>query len=91
MADDLSQSALRELTLALDVPQVDRNEHAFARMCEVAQALAHQMNGVITDDNGVLLPPEAMAVIAQQLEHLYDTLEQHGLSAGSALARRLFS
>jgi hypothetical protein len=91
LADDLSQSALRELSLALDVPQVERAERAFARMCEVALALAKEMDGVVTDDNGVALPPDAMDVIAGELEQLYNTLDQHGLSAGSALARRLFS
>jgi hypothetical protein len=91
LADDLSQSALRELSLALDVPQVDRSERPFARMCEVAQALAKEMDGVVTDDNGVPLPPQAMEVIAGELEQLYNTLDQRELSAGSALARRLFS
>ena len=49
------------------------------------------MDGVVTDDNGVALPPDAMDVIAAELERLYDTLDQRELSAGSALARRLFS
>jgi len=87
----MAQSALRELTLALDVPQVERSERAFARMCESAQELAKEMDGVVTDDNGVALPPEAMAVIATELEQLYATLDQRELSAGSVLARRLFS
>ena len=91
LSDDMSQSALRELTLALDVPQVERSERAFARMCESAQALAKEMDGIVTDDNGVALPPEAMTVIAAELEQLYTTLEQRELSAGSVLARRLFS
>jgi hypothetical protein len=34
--DDPTQSALRELALSLDVPQVDRSERAFARMRETA-------------------------------------------------------
>lgn len=91
LAEDMSQSALREVTLALDVPQVERSEHAFARMCESALALANEMDGVVTDDNGVALPPEAMAVIAGELEQLYTMLDQRELSAGSVLARRLFS
>jgi hypothetical protein len=89
--DDPTQSALRELALSLDVPQVDRSERAFARMREKAMSLAKDMDGVVTDDNGVPLPPEAMDVIASELEHLYDTLDQRELSAGSPLARRLFS
>ncbi len=91
LADDLSQSALRELNLALDVPQVERAEQAFTRMCEAAQALAKEMDGIVTDDAGVPLPPEALAVIAGELEQLYNTLDQRELSAGSVLARRLFS
>jgi hypothetical protein len=91
LADDPTQSALREIMLSLDVPQVDRTERAFARMREAAQALAEQMDGVVTDDHGVTLLAAAMDVIAAELEVLYDTLAQHELAAGSALARRLFS
>lgn len=91
LADDPAQSAIRELAISLDVAQVDRSERAFARLREAALWLASSMDGVVTDDNGRLLPPEAMDVIGAELEHLYDTLDQHDLSAGSALARRLFS
>lgn len=91
MADDPAQSAVRELAISLDVPQVDRSEQAFVRMREVALSLAASMDGVVTDDNGLPLPVEAMDVIGAELEHLYDTLDQRDLSAGSALARRLFS
>ncbi len=91
LADDPAQSAIRELAISLDVPQVDRSERAFVRLREVALALASSMDGVVTDDNGQLLSSEAMDVIGAELEHLYDTLDQHDLSAGSALARRLFS
>lgn len=91
LAEDPTQSALREVSLSLDVAQVDRAERAFERMREAALSLANDMDGVVTDDNGVVLPAEAMDVIAAELEHLYDTLTQRELAAGSALARRLFS
>ena len=91
MADDPEQTALRELTLSLDVPQVLRSEQPFARMCELAIALAGSMDGVITDDNGNFIRPETMEVIHADLETLYDTLDGRELSAGSALGRRLFS
>ncbi|MEO6973011.1 MAG: cell division protein ZipA C-terminal FtsZ-binding domain-containing protein [Rhodoferax sp.] len=91
MAEDPAQSAIREVTLSLDVPQVDRNEHPFVRMRETAAALASAMDGVVTDDNGQPLVPEALDVIGTDLEQLYDTLDARELSAGSALARRLFS
>lgn len=91
LAEDPTQAALREVTLSLDVAQVDRSEHAFERMRETALSLANDMDGVVTDDNGVVLRAEAMDVIAAELEHLYDTLTERELAAGSALARRLFS
>jgi hypothetical protein len=91
MAEDPEQTALREVTLALDVPQVARSEQPFARMCEAALALANGMDGIITDDNGSRIRADAMEVIHADLEKLYDTLDARELSAGSPLGRRLFS
>jgi hypothetical protein len=91
LADDPAQSALRELTLSLDVPQVHRSEQPFVRMREAAIALAASMEGIITDDNGEVIRAEAMDVIGSDLEQLYDTLDARDLAAGSPLARRLFS
>jgi hypothetical protein len=91
LADDPAQSALRELTLSLDVPQVHRSEQPFVRMRDAAIALAAAMEGTITDDNGDVIRPEGLDVIGADLEKLYDTLESRDLAAGSPLARRLFS
>ena len=90
-AEDPEQTALYEVTLSLDVPQVLRSERPFARMCEVAIALAGGMDGVIVDDNAILVRPEAMEAIHADLEELYDRMDARELSAGSALGRRLFS
>ena len=91
MAEDPEQTALRELTLFLDVPQVARSEQPFARMCEVALALAATMDGIITDEAGNPIHAQAMDGIHADLEKLYDTLDARELSAGSVLSRRLFS
>ena len=91
LAEDPAQTALRELSLSLDVAQVDRSERPFVRMRESAKALAAAMEGDITDDNGRPLPADALDVIGSELEKLYDNLEQRDLAVGSALARRLFS
>jgi hypothetical protein len=91
MSEDPEQTALRELTLFLDVPQVARNEQPFARMCEAGLALAAAMDGSITDDGGNPIPIKAMDGIHADLEKLYDTLDARELSAGSLLSRRLFS
>jgi len=91
LADDPTQSAIRELVLSLDVPQVSREEQPFARMREVASTLASEMDGVVTDGDSQLLREDTMDIIGADLEQLYDTLDSRDLAAGSALARRLFS
>ena len=91
MAEAPEDTALRHITLSLDVPQVPHSERPFARLCESAIALAQAMGGMIIDDNGAPIRPEAMEAINTDLEALYTTLEARDLAAGSALARRLFS
>jgi len=91
LADDPAHSAIRELVLSLDVPQVPRAEQPFVRMREAAIALAAAMDGLITDADGRVIPAEALDVIGSDLEQLYDTLDARDLSAGSPQARRLFS
>lgn len=91
MSEDPAQSAIREITLSLDVPQVDRNEEPFARMIQTAHELARVMDGAVTDDNGQPLSEAAVGAIARDLMALYNTLDTRDLSAGSPQARRLFS
>ena len=91
MSEDPAQSAIREITLSLDVPQVDRNEEPFARMIQTAHELARVMDGAVTDDNGQPLSEAAVGAIARDLMALYNTLDARDLSAGSPQARRLFS
>ena len=91
LAEDPAQSAIRDITLHLDVAQVARAERPFDRMREAAFTLASTMDGVVTDDNGQPLAEQTMDVIGAELQGLYDTLEQRDLAAGSMLARRLFS
>ena len=91
LADDPAQSAIHALTLSLDVPLVRAEEQAFERMCDVAIALAASVDGLITDDNGRIIPIDGLAMIGTDLAQLYATLAEHDLAAGSVLARRLFS
>lgn len=91
MAEDPNQSALRSISLGLDVPQVAPSEQAFARLCESAQALAQAMDGQITDDNGQVLSNAAIQIIDNDLKNLYQALAARDLAAGSLQARRLFS
>ncbi len=91
LADDPTQAAIRKVVLTLDVPQVDRQQAPFPRLCQVATELARTMDGHITDDDGKPLSDAALQSISRDLEHLYDTLDGRDLSAGSPQARRLFS
>jgi hypothetical protein len=91
LSEDPAHSAIREVTLSLDVPHVPRSEQPFVRMRDAAIALAASMDGLITDDDGRVIPAEALDAIGADLESLYDTLDARDLSAGSAQARRLFS
>lgn len=91
MAEEPTLSAVRECTLSLDVPQVPRTDLPFGRLQQAAQALAAQMDAVITDGAGQALAPELMQQIGHDLEQLYDALDSRELSAGSPQARRLFS
>jgi hypothetical protein len=91
MAEDPNQSALRSISLGLDVPQVAPSEQAFARLCESAQALAQAMDGQITDDDGQVLSDAAIQIIDNGLKNLYQALAARDLAAGSLQARRLFS
>ena len=91
LAEEPEKTALREITLSLDVPQVEREDKPFERMCEAALALASSMEGSITDDHGNAIRADTMESIHADLQKLYDTLDARDLPVGSTLCRRLFS
>jgi len=91
LADDPSNSAIRVLSLTLDVPQVDQTDEPFRRMWFVAQELAKNMEGTIMDDQGYVLSSTVLGNIEQDLLALYKVLASRDLAAGSPQARRLFS
>ena len=91
LADDPNQSALREITLAFDVPQSAAAETPFATWCSRGQALAQALDAALYDDSGQPFQASAFAAIEQELERLYTALAERDLAAGSGAARRLFS
>lgn len=91
LADEPSQAAVRELTLAFDVPQTAAGEAPFGAWCAAGEALALALDAAMYDDGGQPLQPAAFAAIGQALERLYAALAGRDLAAGSAAARRLFS
>ncbi|WP_455554854.1 cell division protein FtsZ [Comamonas sp.] len=90
-SDNLDQTAVHELWLSLDVPQVARSEEPFARLREVIHVLCENMDGFVCDQNGYQLLPQVFDPIDADLQKLYDRLDQRELSAGSMLARRMFN
>lgn len=91
LSEDPANVAVNKVSLQLDVTHIDRHEQPFERMRHVAGQLVEIMDGVVTDDNDQELTMQAMDQIGMELYHLYESLEQRDLSAGSPLAKRLFS
>lgn len=91
LAEDPQASSLRELTLALDVPQTPEALEPFASWQEVSRGLSRDIEADVCDDRGQVLPLQAFAAIGQELSTLYHALASRDLAAGSLAARRLFS
>lgn len=91
LAEDPNISALREITLSLDVPQTSSAAEPFPAWQQAARALATDMVATLIDDQGFPITLHAFTGIGADLEQLYRALEQRELAAGSAVARRLFS
>jgi len=91
LADDPDAQSLRELTLALDVPQTPAEAEPFASWQEAARALGRDLEAEVCDDRGQVLGLHAFAAIDAELRKLYEALAARDLAAGSPAARRLFS
>jgi hypothetical protein len=91
MADDTEQASVHELRMELDVTHVASQLNAYDRMRNTAIDLAAAMDGILTDDSGARLTPEALDQIGQSVKGLYAELAARDFPAGSPLAKRLFS
>ena len=91
LSEDPNQAALRELTLAFDVPQTAAAEAPFRAWCRAGEALAASLDAALHDDGGQPLHAAAFAAIEEALQRLYAALAERDLAAGSPAARRLFS
>ncbi len=79
------------LTFALDLPHVVDPGAAFDAMVGLAGTCAAGLGGELVDDNRKPLTPQGLAAIRRSLEQVFRDMESHGIPAGGALARRLFS
>ena len=60
-------------------------------MVRVAEIFAATLGGQLVDDNRKPLTEGGLAMIRRSLEGIVHDMESHGIPAGSALARRLFT
>src|SRR5688572_346 len=79
------------LTFALDLPHVADPASALAEMVGVAASMAEKLGGELVDDNRRPLTEAGIASIRRSLDKVVQDMEAHGITPGSALARRLFS
>ena len=79
------------LTFALDLPHVEDPGSALSDMLSVAASMAEKLGAELVDDNRRPLTEPGVASIRRSLEKVAQDMEAHGVTPGSALARRLFS
>lgn len=79
------------MTLLLPVALVAKERNGYTAMTAFAKSLATRLSGEIVDDSGALLTAQALNDVAAQVEDFYAFMEQSGMIAGSAPAKRLFS
>ncbi|EHR70884.1 hypothetical protein BurJ1DRAFT_2042 [Burkholderiales bacterium JOSHI_001] len=91
LAEDPHIAAVREVVLWLDVPQSPESAEPFPAWQQSARALCDDMDATAVDDQGAPVTLHAFANIGQELQQLYQTLAARDFTAGSAVARRLFS
>ena len=79
------------LSFALDVPHVADPVARLEEMGRVAEAFAHALGGEVVVDERRPLGAAGFAAISRSLGDVAHRMEAHGIPAGGALARRLFS
>jgi FtsZ-interacting cell division protein ZipA len=79
------------LTFALDVPHVAGPVAMLGEMGKVAEVFANALGGELVDDERRPLGATGLAAIRRSLDAVAQRMEAHGIPAGGALARRLFS
>jgi hypothetical protein len=79
------------LTFALDVPHVPNAPEVFDELAQLAAGIAATLGGQLVDDNRKPLSEAGLASIRRSLVEAVSAMEAHGIPAGGALARRLFT
>ncbi len=79
------------VTLQFDVPRVPDGLKVFDGMVAFGRKLAHEVGGILVDDNLRPLTDTGIEKIRTQLMQIYERMEARGVPSGSRRALRLFS
>lgn len=90
LSEEPQQSAVRRVTLSLDVGQSPEAAEPFAAWQLAIRGLADEMDAQAVDDDGRPITLQHYTTIAAELGTLYRALESRDMAAGSPAARRLF-
>ncbi|MBI4755261.1 MAG: cell division protein ZipA C-terminal FtsZ-binding domain-containing protein [Betaproteobacteria bacterium] len=89
--EQLPMLTSRGVTFSLDVPCVADGNEAFGLMVTTARGLAQKLKGVVVDDNKAPLGDQSLDAIRAKITEFQAAMTVCGMTAGSPVARRLFS
>jgi len=90
-AEDLKDLVTKGVTFLLDVPRTRDGLKVFNKMVTICRQFADSLDGMLCDDNRVMLNDSGLEKIRNKLRSIYEIMEQRGIPAGSVSARNLFS
>lgn len=90
-AEKLKELVTHGVTFLLDVPRTNDGLRVFNKMVTVSRQFAQSLDGMLCDDNRVMLNDSGLEKIRNKLRSIYENMEQRGIPAGSESARHLFS
>ena len=90
-AEELKDFVTHGVTFLLDVPRIGDGLKVFNKMVATCRQFADSLDGMLCDDNRVMLNDSGLEKIRTKLRSIYESMEQRGIPAGSDSARNLFS
>jgi len=91
LRDDLQAARVNQIYFSFDVPLISKQLDPFIKMLEVGQILAQKLDGRLLDDNGQVLSILLTQNIQNQLQPIYQLMQQRQIEPGSPSALRLFN
>lgn len=90
-AESMRTMTTHGVTFLLDVPRVANGDRVLTQMVELARRFADALHGALVDDNRRPLSENAIEPIRRQIVQYQTAMATRQLTAGGALAQRLFS